>query len=83
MAHPNFSDNSTTEEAPKLLGMVRDKLRLKHYSLRTEQAYVDWIKRYILFHGKSVGRTACCTSLAKLVAIEWRRSLEADREALK
>ncbi|WP_089375835.1 integron integrase [Methylobacillus rhizosphaerae] len=32
--------------------MVRDKLRLKHYSLRTEQAYVDWIKRYILFHGK-------------------------------
>jgi hypothetical protein len=31
---------------------VRDKLRVKHYSIRTEQAYLDWIKRYILFHGK-------------------------------
>ena len=38
--------------APKLLEQVRGKIRLKHYSLRTEQTYVDWIKRYILFHGK-------------------------------
>ncbi|MDZ7656983.1 MAG: integron integrase [Sulfurimicrobium sp.] len=37
---------------PKLLDQVRGKIRLKHYSLRTEQTYVDWIKRYILFHGK-------------------------------
>ena len=37
---------------PRLLGQVREKIRLKHYSIRTEQAYVDWIKRYILFHGK-------------------------------
>lgn len=37
---------------PKLLDQVRAKLRFKHYSLRTERAYVDWIKRYILFHGK-------------------------------
>jgi len=33
--------------APRLLDQVRGKIRLKHYSLRTEQAYVDWIKRYI------------------------------------
>ncbi|HRC73412.1 MAG TPA: integron integrase [Candidatus Competibacter sp.] len=31
---------------------MRDKIRLKHYSIRTEQAYVDWIRRFILFHGK-------------------------------
>jgi site-specific recombinase XerD len=31
---------------------VRDKLRVKHYSIRTEQAYSDWIKRYIFFHDK-------------------------------
>src|SRR5258708_2558992 len=37
---------------PKLLDQVRDVLRMKHYSLRTEQAYVNWIKRYILFHDK-------------------------------
>jgi len=36
----------------KLLDQVRDDLRLKHYSLRTEEAYVSWIKRYILFHDK-------------------------------
>ena len=37
---------------PKLLDQVCDVLRMKHYSLRTEQAYVNWIKRYILFHDK-------------------------------
>lgn len=36
----------------KLLDQVRDILRKRHYSIRTEQAYVDWIKRYIFFHGK-------------------------------
>ena len=36
----------------KLLDQVRDALRLKHYSYRTEQSYVDWIKRFILFHKK-------------------------------
>ena len=36
----------------KLLDRVRDQLRLKHYSYRTEQAYTHWIKRYILFHNK-------------------------------
>jgi integron integrase len=35
---------------PRLLNQVRDRIRFKHYSLRTEQAYVDWIKRYIRFH---------------------------------
>src|SRR5215210_4711090 len=42
---------------PRLLDQVRDKIRLKHYSIRTEQAYLDWIKRFILFHGKRHPRT--------------------------
>jgi integron integrase len=37
---------------PRLLGSVRGCIRLKHYSLRTEQVYVDWIRRFIVFHGK-------------------------------
>lgn len=37
---------------PKLLDQVRDRLRVKHYSIRTETAYIHWIKRFILFHGK-------------------------------
>ena len=36
----------------KLLEQVVDHLRVKHYSLRTEKIYVDWIKRFIWFHGK-------------------------------
>jgi integron integrase len=39
-------------ERPSLLEQVRRCLRLKHYSIRTERAYVDWIKRFILFHRK-------------------------------
>jgi integron integrase len=38
--------------SPKLLDRVRWHLRVKHYSIRTEQAYIDWIRRYILFHRK-------------------------------
>src|SRR2546425_11986738 len=37
---------------PKLLEQVRQLLRLRHYSLRTEEAYLAWMKRFILFHGK-------------------------------
>jgi len=37
--------------SPRLLDQVRDRIRFKHYSLRTEQAYVDWIRRFIRFHG--------------------------------
>ncbi len=42
----------TNPETPRLLNQVRDKIRLKHYSIRTEQAYTDWIRRFILYHAK-------------------------------
>jgi integron integrase len=35
---------------PRLLDQLRGRLRVKHYSIRTEQAYVDWVRRFILFH---------------------------------
>src|SRR6266540_6978775 len=37
---------------PRLLDRVREAIRARHYSRRTEKAYVAWIRRYILFHGK-------------------------------
>jgi len=40
------------QKAPKLLDQVRHKIRYLHYSRKTEQSYSQWIKRYILFHGK-------------------------------
>ena len=38
--------------AKKLLDQMREALRLKHYSYRTEEAYSDWVRRFILFHNK-------------------------------
>ncbi len=37
---------------PKLLTVVRDKMRARHFSYRTEETYIGWIKRFILYHGK-------------------------------
>ncbi len=38
--------------SPRLMDQVRDVLRVHHYSLRTEQSYLQWVRRFILFHGK-------------------------------
>jgi integron integrase len=45
-------DEKSAPDRVKLLDQVRGKIRLKHYSIRTEQAYVDWIKRFILHFDK-------------------------------
>ena len=39
-------------EQPRLLDRMRAVLRTRHYSIRTEETYVQWVKRFILFHGK-------------------------------
>jgi len=45
------------EQRPKkLLEQVSDVIRLKHYSYQTEKSYINWIKRYILFHNKRHSR---------------------------
>jgi hypothetical protein len=41
-----------TRSEPRLLDQLRARIRFKHYSIRTEQAYADWVRRFILFHGK-------------------------------
>jgi site-specific recombinase XerD len=42
----------TNPREKKLLDRVRDAIRAKHYSIRTEQAYLNWIRRRIFFHDK-------------------------------
>lgn len=37
---------------PKLLDQLREALRVKHYSLKTEKSYILWVRRFILFHNK-------------------------------
>ena len=41
------TQNQATNQPPKLLDQVVAKMRVKHYSLRTEKIYMNWIKRYI------------------------------------
>lgn len=38
--------------SPRLLDQLHDRIRVKHYSIRTETAYVDWARRFVLFHGE-------------------------------
>lgn len=47
-----MTDKPASSQEPRLLDLVRQRIRVKHYSIRTETAYVDWIKRFIIFHGK-------------------------------
>lgn len=47
-----MNGNASLTQSPRLLDQVRGKIRLKHYSIRTEQAYVDWIKRFVLHFDK-------------------------------
>src|SRR5436309_6317696 len=43
---------ASEQRKPRLLDRVRTEIRARHYSRRTEKAYVLWIRRFILFHGK-------------------------------
>jgi site-specific recombinase XerD len=49
--HPH-KDPAPTAHPPRLLDQAREKLRALHYSHRTEQQYLQWARRFILFHGK-------------------------------
>ena len=49
-----MSQQPPSPQPPKkpLLEQMRDALRVRHYSIRTETSYLDWVKRFILFHDK-------------------------------
>lgn len=78
------TSNHTDANEPKLLDIVRGKIRLKHYSIRTEQAYVDWIKRYILHfnkrHPKDLGANEVEQFLTYL-AVEGRVAASTQNQA--
>jgi integron integrase len=52
MASNKSSSSVVVPDSPRLLYRVRERMRLLHYSLRTETAYVGWIRRFIMFSGK-------------------------------
>lgn len=72
-------------QPPKLLGRVRRAIRSRHYSRRTEAAYVHWIRQFIVYHGKrhpvGMGAVEISACLAWL-ALERRVSASTQNQAL-
>jgi integrase-like protein len=70
---------------PRLLDRTREAIRARHYSRRTEKAYVHWIKRYIFFHGKrhpvEMG-TAEVTAFLTSLAVDSKVAASTQNQAL-
>jgi len=61
-----LSDKSSQNKS-KLLDQVRDVIRLKHFSIQTEQSYIHWIRRFILFHHKRHPRDMAETEVTEFL----------------
>jgi integron integrase len=71
--------------APKLLDRVREAIRTRHYSRRTEDAYVHWIRRFILFHNKVHPSTIASREISAFLtwlAVQQRVSASTQNQAL-
>jgi integron integrase len=75
----------TSEEPSPFLRSVREAVRVRHFSIRTEEAYVQWVKRFILFHGKrhpsQMGEPEVCAFLTHL-AVEGQVAAATQNQAL-
>jgi integron integrase len=72
-------------QPPRLLEQVRDRIRAKHYSYRTEKTYVHWIRRFILFHGKRHPREMGAAEVERFLtslAVERKVSASTQNQAL-
>ncbi|MGH8645997.1 MAG: integron integrase [Gammaproteobacteria bacterium] len=80
-----FDTGPLSAPRPRLLDRLRDAIRRKHYSLRTEQSYIHWIRRFIFFHGKrhpaELDKRAVEAFLSHL-AVERRVSASTQNQAL-
>ncbi len=80
-----YGASSLAPGGPKLLDRVRAVMRMRPYSRRTEIAYIDWIRRYIVFHGKrhpsGMGASEI-TAFLSWLAVERRVSASTQNQAL-
>lgn len=85
MSYRGENEGVTEPKTPRLLDQVRARLRLKHYSLRTERAYVSWIRRFILAHGKRHPRdmgVAEVEGFLSMLAVEGKVAAGTQNQAL-
>jgi len=82
----NFKNTDEAINKPKLLDRVKNEMRVKHYSVRTEECYTGWIKRFILFHGKhhpkDMGAEEIRTFISSL-AVDHHVSASTQNQALQ
>lgn len=75
----------SNQQPSPFLRKDREAVRVRHYSIRTEEAYVQWIKRFILFHGKrhpaQMGETEVCAFLTHL-AVDGKVAAATQNQAL-
>ena len=74
-----------TPRPPKLLDQLRDKMRLKHYSVATERQYIHWAKRFIFFHDKRHPKDMGLTEVEALLthlAVDGQVSASTQNQAL-
>jgi integrase-like protein len=64
-----------------LLDEVRDVIRREPYSIRTKQAYVDWIKRFIIYHGKRRPREMAVAAASTVNTIRYDHDTEASDQS--
>ncbi len=75
----------TASRPPRLLELMRNTLRVKHYSYRTEESYLGWVRRYILFHGKQHPRDLGAKELTVFLshlAVQGKVSAATQNQAL-
>lgn len=76
---------AATAKPKKLLEELRETIRLKHYSLKTEQTYVNWVKRYIFFHQKRHPKEMGATEVGaflKHLAVDQNVAAKTQNQAL-
>jgi hypothetical protein len=66
------------QQPPKLLDRARAVLRARHYSLRTEECYVEWMRRYILHHNKRHPLEMGALEIEEFLTSPWKGVLEGD-----
>ena len=82
---PTRNPSFNAREKPRLLDQVRRAMRVAHYAIRTEEAYVDWIRRFILYHNKrhpSEMGAAEITEFLTHLAVEGKVAASTQNQAL-
>src|SRR6266446_6915154 len=85
MAQTGMPLHTQKNVKPRLLDQVRQTIRRKHYSLRTEATYIDWIKRYIFFHRRRHPKEMGAAEMEQFLnylAVEKRVAASTQNQAL-